>query len=77
MIEFRDTGYGYLRDNSEEYVQIDLDDGAAILDGAFDIDHLEQILTKMKENLLLPSPYQTGSEYEDNREGDEEGMLFI
>ncbi len=49
MIEFRDTGYGYLRDNSEEYVQIDLDDGAAILDGAFDIDHLEQILTKMKE----------------------------
>ena len=49
MIEFRDTGYEYLRDNSEEYVQIDLDDGATILDGAFDIDHLEQILTKMKE----------------------------
>lgn len=49
MIEFRDTGYGYLRDNSEEYVQIDLDDGAAILDGTFDIDHLEQIIIKMKE----------------------------
>ncbi len=48
MIEFRDTGYGYLRDNSEEYVQIDLDDGAAILDGTFSISHLEKILTKMK-----------------------------
>lgn len=49
MIEFRDAGYGFLRDNSQEYVQIDLDDGAAILDGTFDSAHLEAILTKMKE----------------------------
>jgi len=48
-IEFRDTGFGYLKDNSTEYVQIDLDDGVAILDGAFNIDHLETILAKMKE----------------------------